>query len=59
MAEADNRSSRQGAAWSLLLLVIVWSLQLAMLVPMPVTLAVTVALAIYLRRGFKRTRRTL
>jgi hypothetical protein len=59
MAEGDHRSSRQGAAWSLLLLVIVWSLQLAILMPLPVTAAVTVGVAIYLVRGFRRTHPTL
>jgi hypothetical protein len=59
MAEVDHRNSRQSTAWSLLLLVIVWSLQLAMLMPLPVTAAVTVGVAIYLVRGFRRTHPTL
>jgi hypothetical protein len=59
MAGVDHRSSRQSAAWLLLLLVIVWSLQLAMLMPLVVTAAVTVGVAIYLLRGFRRTHRAL
>jgi len=59
MAEVDHRNSRRGAASSLLLLVIVWSLQLAMLMPLPVTAVVTVGVAIYLVRGFRRTHSTL
>jgi hypothetical protein len=59
MAEVDSRNSRRAAAWSFLPLVIVWSLQLAMLMPVPVTAAVTVGVAVNLVRGFRRTHRTL
>jgi hypothetical protein len=57
MAEVDNRTNRRGAAWSLLLLVIAWSLQLAMLMPLLATAAVTVGVAFYLVRGRAHIRR--
>ena len=59
MAEVDSRRSRRGVARSLLLLVIVWSLQLAMLVPLPVTAAVTVGVCLYPVGPFRRAHRSL
>jgi hypothetical protein len=59
MAEVDSRSSRRGVARALLLLVIVWSLQVAMLMPLPLTAAVTVGVGVYLVGRFRRANRSL